>query len=82
MAKSYLVYEKRTREQLPVAVFDSQQECAEFLGISACQVSRIVHGVHENPYYGIFVDIYDENEGQYTATTAPYEQRTDEVKNG
>ena len=76
MAKSYLIYEKRTREQLPVALFYTQRECAEFLGVGVWHLNRIIKGEYENPYYGIFIDIYDEKEGQCTATTAPSVQCT------
>ncbi len=77
MAKSYLIYEKKTIYELPVALCESVNEVARFLGVSRVSASRFVNGKTANPYYGVFVD--DENEGQCTATTAPCEQRTEEV---
>ncbi|MBQ9099698.1 MAG: hypothetical protein IJY50_09765 [Clostridia bacterium] len=57
--RSYLIYEKRTEAQLPVALFYSQADVARFLGLSWLQVHRIVTGCTQNPYYGIFVDDFD-----------------------
>lgn len=72
MAKSYLVYEKRTAAELPVAIFDTVTACARFMGVSREHAQRMIAGKKNNPHYGIFVDVYNaEEEGQYTATTAP-----------
>lgn len=73
--RSYLIYEKRTSVQLPVAICYTVKECADFIGVSLVHAFRLVAGLHSNPDYGIFVDEYDptedEDEGRCTATICP-----------
>ena len=73
LKRSYLIYERNTAEQLPVAIAFSVRELAEWLGVSKRQAFRILCGDCEHPLYGVYVDVYCEEEegGIYTATICP-----------
>lgn len=60
MAKSYLIYERRTVEQLPVGIFDTVREAARFLGVSRQEFYNILAEKHKHKVYGIFC--YDDSE--------------------
>lgn len=62
MPKFYLVYEKRTPFELPLAVFGTLAEAARFMGISWQGAWLLAKGKRTSPHYGIFVDEVNENE--------------------
>ena len=71
LKRTYLIYEKKTVEQLPVFLAESVRELAEFLQVSKRHAFRLLSGENSHPLYEIFVDDEVTEEGQYTATTAP-----------
>lgn len=73
LKRSYLIYERNAPEQLPVFLAFSVRELAEWLGVTKRHAFRLLRGECSHPQYDIFVDEFDptEEEGQYTATTAP-----------
>lgn len=65
MPKSYLIYEKETVFEMPVALCYTVREVAAFLGVSLREAFRIIGGYSSNARFGVFVDVYDpEEEGQ------------------
>ena len=80
--RSYLIYEKKTIYQLPVAICYTAKECADFMGISLREVRYILAGKKDCPHFGIFLDDYnpaaESKEGQmYRDHLPPSEHRTE-----
>ena len=63
MAKCYLVYEKKTKYELAVAVCYSIKELMKFLDVSRQHVYRLISGQCQHPEYGIYVDCSLDDEG-------------------
>ena len=75
MSKCYLVFEKRTKYELAVAVCYSIKELMKFLGVSRQHVYRLISGKCQHPEFGIFVDYFCEEDGGSTPRLLPPENR-------
>lgn len=74
LKRSYLIYERKTPEQLPIFLALSVRELAEWLGVTKRHAFRLLRGECSHPQYDIFVDEFDptgEEGGIYTATICP-----------
>ena len=71
MAKCYLVFEKKTKYELAVAVCYSIKELMKFLDVSRQHVYRLISGQCQHPEYGIYVDCFLDDEGGSTPRLLP-----------